>query len=98
MTIATDLQHESAGSHANIDKGKTPPPPPRQPKRYARAPLATVRDVSRQLATLYREARSERIDLADACRLAYILSILQRSLSDAELEDRVAALEQARLR
>lgn len=58
---------------------------PLMPKQYARAKLATSTDVSRELAKLYREARSGRIDVADASRLANMLSILSRILSDSEL-------------
>lgn len=64
------------------------------PKQYARAKLATPTDVTRELAKLYREARSGRINVLDASRLANMLSILSRILSDSKLETRIEALEQ----
>jgi len=49
--------------------------------------------VSHELAKLYREARAGKIETADASRLANMLSILSRILSDSELEARIEALE-----
>lgn len=71
----------------------TEPPMPADKKTYAKAKLASATDVSRELAKLYREARSGRIDVSDASRLANMLSILARILSDSELEARIEALE-----
>ncbi|PTU32529.1 hypothetical protein CJD38_06205 [Stenotrophobium rhamnosiphilum] len=75
----------------NIDDNVPPPPPAKQ---SARARLGTATEVSRELAKLYREARSGKIDVADASRLANMLSILSRILSDSELEARIERLEQ----
>lgn len=72
-----------------IDDHVAPPPP----TKYARAKLATPTDVSRELAKLYREARGGRIKVEDASRLANILAILSRILTDSELEARIEALE-----
>lgn len=69
------------------------PPAPAEKKTYARAKLTTATDVSRELAKLYREARSGRIKVEDASRLANILSILSRILTDSDIEERLAALE-----
>lgn len=63
-------------------------------KTYIRAKLDGSRDVSRELAKLYRAARSGYIDVADASRLANVLSILARVLGDSQLEARIEALEQ----
>ena len=78
----------------SIDESPEPPPMPAEKKTYAKAKLASATDVSRELAKLYREARSGRIDVSDASRLANMLSILARILSDSELEARIEALEQ----
>ena len=78
-------------SRRNVDAGNIPPAPGKQ---HARAKLSSATDVSRELAKLHREARSGRIDVADASRLANMLSILSRILSETELERRVEALEQ----
>ncbi|RYD50777.1 MAG: hypothetical protein EOP52_13165 [Sphingobacteriales bacterium] len=62
-----------------------------------RVKLKTVGDVSHELAKLYREARVGKIDVADASRLANMLSILSRILTDTELESRIEALEMKRV-
>lgn len=85
----TDLQHDGWQGIDRTSEGEVPPPP----KQYARAKLASATDVSRELAKLYREARSGRIDVSDASRLANMLSILARILTDSELEARIEALE-----
>lgn len=61
--------------------------------KYARVKLSSVSDCSKELAKLYREARSGRIDVADASKLSNILSILSRMLTNSELEARVEELE-----
>lgn len=69
------------------------PPMPADKKTYAKAKLSNATEVGKELAKLYREARSGRIDVSDASRLANMLSILARILSDSELEARIEALE-----
>lgn len=90
MSTDTDLHADGWQSRVTVDDDVTPP----TPKQYARAKLTNATEVSRELAKLYREARSGRIDVADASRLANMLSILSRILSDSELEARIEALEQ----
>lgn len=85
----TDLQRSGWQGIDSSSESEAPPPP----AKYARAKLATATDVSRELAKLYREARSGRVDVADASRLANMLSILARILTDSELEARIEALE-----
>lgn len=65
------------------------PPPPR-----LRVPLATIQDVRRELARLYRDARSGRRDVVDASRLANMLALLARIIEGGELEARICALEE----
>lgn len=79
-------------TRANIEDDDAPPPPVGK-KVYARAKLATATDVSRELAKLYREARSGSVKVEDASRLANILAILSRILIDSDLEARIEALE-----
>lgn len=62
------------------------------PKRL-RLPLKTLDDLQRELARLYRGAKSGTIAVADASRLANILQILGRLIEGADLERRIAALE-----
>lgn len=87
----SDTVLHSEGSQGRTSAGESEASPP--PKQYARAKLATATHVSRELAKLYREARIGRIDVADASRLANMLSILARILTDSELEARIEALE-----
>lgn len=90
MKNNTDLHDQSDTLNDKSDKKKSTPLPG---NKYARAKLSTVSDVSKELAKLYREARSGRIDVADASKLSNILSILSRMLTDSELEARVEELE-----
>lgn len=60
-----------------------------------RLPLATIEDVRRELARLYREGKSGRRDVADVSRLANVLQILGRMIESSDLEARIAALEEA---
>jgi hypothetical protein len=66
---------------------------PRKSYRSKWAKLQTVSDVSHELAKLFREARSGKIDVVDASCLANLLSILARILGDSEIEKRIEALE-----
>jgi hypothetical protein len=50
--------------------------------------------VRRELAAVYRDARSGRMDSAVATRLGYLLSLLLRAFETTELQDRLEALEQ----
>jgi len=89
MKNDTDLQNDGWQTRIPVDDDREPP----APTKHARAKLKTVGDVSHELAKLYREARSGRIKVDDASRLANMLSILSRILSDTQLEERIAALE-----
>ncbi len=46
-----------------------------------------------EMAKIYREARSKKIDVTDASRLVNILSLISRAISEGDLETRLAALE-----
>jgi hypothetical protein len=72
-----------------VDAGATAPPP------RSRIKLATVKDVSRELGRLYREARTGRVATQDASRLANMLSILGRLIEGSDLEARLDALERS---
>ncbi|MBW4046997.1 MAG: hypothetical protein HIU89_03425 [Proteobacteria bacterium] len=58
-------------------------------------PLATRADVRREMATLYREARAGRLDVADASKLTFILNQIAQVLRIDDLEQRTAARERA---
>ncbi|WP_418646875.1 hypothetical protein ACNQFN_14815 [Thauera butanivorans] len=51
-------------------------------------------DLQNELARLYRAAKAGDMAVADASRLANILQILARLIEGADLEKRIAALEQ----
>ena len=73
-------------------KGWGSAPTPAPVRRY-RCKLDTVGNVSRELARIYREARSGLLDVGDASKLAHVLSTVARIMADSELEARVALLE-----
>lgn len=64
---------------------------PRAP-RY-RCKLDTLQDVRREMAKVYREARSELIDPGTGSKLVFILQSIGRVIEGSELERRVEALE-----
>lgn len=65
---------------------------PRQ-KRPRHIPLNSLDDVRAELSRLYRHARAGEVATQDATRLGYLLSSLARIIEGAELETRIAALE-----
>ena len=63
--------------------------------RHPTPRLATAADVRREMADLYRQARTGQVEIGDASRLAYILTQLATMLRIDDLEQRTAALERA---
>lgn len=61
--------------------------------RHPTPRLTTASDVRREMADLYRQARTGGIEIADATKLAYILNQLATLLRLDDLEQRTAALE-----
>lgn len=57
--------------------------------------LTTARDVRRELARLYGEARAGAIDPATATKLAHVLELLRRAIELDDITKRLDALEQA---
>ena len=55
--------------------------------------LDTVGAVACELGKLYRQARNGRVSVADASRLATVLTALRGCLEVSEIEQRIAALE-----
>ena len=60
--------------------------------RY-RAKLDTVSDCRREVARIYREARSGVIDSAECSRLAFVLKVLVGMIESGDLEKRLEILE-----
>lgn len=83
------MQTEGLKNDGN-DWGSVPTPAP--VRRY-RCKLDTVGNVSRELARIYREARSGLLDVGDASKLAHVLSTVARIMADSDLEARIIALE-----
>jgi len=75
---------DNPSSRASSQEGGTPP---------LRLKLATLEDVRKELARLYREGKSGRRDVVEVSRLANVLQILGRSIADSDLEHRIKALE-----
>ena len=55
--------------------------------------LDSLENVRREVARLYREARSGMLPLTDATRLAFLLQVLAKLHEVTTLEKRIAALE-----
>jgi len=58
-----------------------------------RLPLRTIPEVTRELASLYREAKAGRRDVSEVSKMANTLAILVRALEGSDLARRVEALE-----
>jgi len=71
------------------ESGKPLPVPPRMPCTK----LGTVREIRREMATLYRAARYGRIRTQDATRLAFILTQIVKTLEFEDLQTRLETLE-----
>ena len=84
------LQHQTAESPAVVSVQPEPTPA----KRYARGKLQTASDIGNEMAKIYRLAKSGEMDASIATKLTYILQSLAKIRVDAELEDRIAALEE----
>lgn len=59
--------------------------------------LDTLVACRRELARLYREARTGTLDTQEATRLTFIVMNIARLIEGGELERRLAALEQTRI-
>jgi hypothetical protein len=60
--------------------------------------LETATDVKREAGKLYRAARRGEVPAADASRLASVLALILKVIEGADLETRIAALEQTQAR
>lgn len=59
--------------------------------------LSTSEDVRREMAKVYREARSRQIEPSEATKLVFILTQILRAHEQVVLEGRISALEQRRI-
>lgn len=67
--------------------------PPQKNQRY-RCKLDTMQDVRREMAKVYREARSGLVDVQDATKLTWCLQAVGKVIETSDLEKRIEALEQ----
>ncbi|MCX7182630.1 MAG: hypothetical protein NTY92_01540 [Nitrosospira sp.] len=56
--------------------------------------LATIEDVRREMARVYREARTGVSDTANASRLVYMLISIAKMIEIGQLEQRITILEE----
>jgi len=59
----------------------------------SRIDLKTIDDVRVEMARVYRDMRSGKIDTQDGTKLAYVLSQLGRLIEAGEIEKRLEAVE-----
>ena len=55
--------------------------------------LATIDDVRREMAKVYRDARTGKADTSDASRLVYMLTSIAKMIELGQLEQRLCILE-----
>jgi hypothetical protein len=55
--------------------------------------LATIEDCRREMARVYRDARTATTDTADASRLVYMLTSIAKMIELGQLEERITKLE-----
>lgn len=55
--------------------------------------LATIEDCRREMARVYRDARTAITDTADASRLVYMLTSIAKMIEIGQLEQRISLLE-----
>ncbi len=56
--------------------------------------LATIDDVRREMAKVYREARTGMTDTANSSRLVYMLTSIAKMIEIGQLEQRITILEE----
>jgi hypothetical protein len=67
--------------------------PPQRGKRY-RAELSTAQDIRREMAKVYRECRSDILDIQSGQKMVWMLSEIKKAIVEAEFEARIEAIEQ----
>jgi hypothetical protein len=85
MTLPGD-----APANHDADEDGEPPRPGR-----SRLRLDSLDRVRRELVKIYRQGRDGERDVADASKLANILTMIARILEGSDLEKRIALLEAA---
>lgn len=65
------------------------------PTPRVRSRLTTIREIRREMAKVYLEARNGELRTDSATRFVYMLTQLSNLIRDSELEQRVQQLEEA---
>lgn len=68
---------------------------PALPQQKGSIALTKMNHVRSELARVYREARTGKMDTSEATKLTYILQVLAKIIEGGELEQRIEALEEA---
>jgi len=84
-----DRTKESTPNQIEIEVPNTPTP---------RLNLSTSEDVRREMARVYREARSRLIEPSEATKLVFILTQILRAHEQVVLENRITDLEALQIR
>ncbi|MCQ8128575.1 hypothetical protein [Methylomonas rivi] len=66
---------------------------PRQKGQRYRCKLDSMKDVRREMAKVYREARSGLVDIQDATKLTWCLQAVGKVIEGSDLERRIENLE-----
>lgn len=85
----TDEKRDNVPAQTVAVTGELLDPTPRPRSR-----LTTIREVRREMAKVYAEARTGELRTDVATRLVYILTQISNLIRDSELEQRVQQLEQ----
>lgn len=64
------------------------------PDKVKRLRLGTLKEIRREMATVYREARLGKMPTQEATRLVYVLIAVENMIKDSDLEERITKLEQ----
>jgi len=76
---------EKVESQASSELSRLPTP--------SRIDLKTIDDVRVEMARVYRDMRSGKVETADGTKLAYVLSQIGKLIEAGEIEKRLEALE-----
>lgn len=72
--------------------GTVKPLSPKKSLRYV-AKLDSLKDVRREMAKVYREARSGIIEAQDGTKLVWMLAAIGKAIEGSDIEKRIEALE-----
>ncbi len=65
--------------------------------RHPKIDLRDTHAIRREMASVYRDMRTGRIETQDGTRLVYVLDMLRKAYETAVLEERIQKLEERQL-